>query len=106
MYKTVLAATAMRSGDSLASKAAHHPRHGSRFRLLRHFGAGGASLGLPIGGGSTPYNARMIAIRAKGQRRVSIFKEHPRRAGNKIWGKERVAPAFSESNNCKDPRMG
>ncbi len=32
------------------------------------------------------------------------FREHPRRAGNKIWGKERELPAFSASNNCKDPR--
>ncbi len=32
------------------------------------------------------------------------FREHPRRAGNKIWGKERVPPEFSEGNNCKDPR--
>lgn len=31
------------------------------------------------------------------------FKRHPKRAGNKIWGKERVKPIFSESNNCKDP---
>jgi transposase len=34
------------------------------------------------------------------------FREHPRRAGNKIWGKERVPPEFSQSNNCKDPRLG
>jgi hypothetical protein len=32
------------------------------------------------------------------------FKKNPRRAGNKIWGEERVKPSFSESNNCKDPR--
>jgi transposase len=31
------------------------------------------------------------------------FKIHPKRAGNKIWGKERVKAVFSESNNCKDP---
>ncbi len=35
--------------------------------------------------------------------RNAYFKANPKRAGNKIWGKERVAPAFSESNNCKDP---
>lgn len=34
--------------------------------------------------------------------RNQYFKENPKRAGNKIWGKERVATAFSESNNCKD----
>jgi transposase len=34
------------------------------------------------------------------------FEANPRRAGNKIWGKERVAVAFSPSNNCKDPRLG
>jgi hypothetical protein len=32
------------------------------------------------------------------------FQEHPRRAGKHIWGKERVPPIFSDSNNCKDPR--
>lgn len=31
------------------------------------------------------------------------FKDNPKRAGNKIWGKERVKPVFDESNNCKDP---
>ncbi len=31
------------------------------------------------------------------------FAEHPKRAGNKIWGKERVPSAFSEGQNCKDP---
>jgi len=35
--------------------------------------------------------------------RNAYFKAHPKRAGNKIWGKERVAPVFSGSNNCKDP---
>lgn len=32
------------------------------------------------------------------------FKKNPKRAGNKIWGEERVNASFSESNNCKDPR--
>jgi hypothetical protein len=32
------------------------------------------------------------------------FKQHPRRAGNKIWRKEREPSAFSDANNCKDPR--
>jgi transposase len=32
------------------------------------------------------------------------FQQHPRRAGNKIWGKEAVVPVFNESNNCKDPK--
>jgi|GEM_PF-704138 len=31
------------------------------------------------------------------------FKDNPKRAGNKIWGKERVKPVFNKSNNCKDP---
>jgi len=30
------------------------------------------------------------------------FKACPNRAGNKIWGMERVPSKFSESNNCKD----
>jgi len=32
------------------------------------------------------------------------FRVHPKRAGNKIWGKELVNPSFDEANNCKDPR--
>ena len=36
--------------------------------------------------------------------RNRAFIETPRRAGNKIWGKERVEPVFKEENNCKDPR--
>jgi transposase len=36
--------------------------------------------------------------------RNSHFQQHPRRAGNKIWGKEREPATFSEANNCKDPR--
>ena len=31
------------------------------------------------------------------------FKDYPKRAGNKIWGKERTLPVFSDTNNCKDP---
>jgi hypothetical protein len=40
------------------------------------------------------------------EERNTYFKDHPRKAGNKIWGKERIAAAFSPSNNCKDPRLG
>ena len=40
--------------------------------------------------------------RAKGKLRA--FLERPRRAGNKIWGKEQVEAVFKEENNCKDPR--
>ena len=32
------------------------------------------------------------------------FLKNPKKAGNKIWGKERVKAIFSESNNCKDPK--
>jgi hypothetical protein len=32
------------------------------------------------------------------------FQRNPKRAGNKIWGKERELATFSEANNCKDPR--
>lgn len=35
--------------------------------------------------------------------RNKFYMENPKRAGNKIWGSERVEPKFSESNNCKDP---
>ena len=32
------------------------------------------------------------------------FRQHPQKAGKKIWGKERVVAEFNPSNNCKDPR--
>jgi hypothetical protein len=38
------------------------------------------------------------------QERNAHFQRSPRRAGSKIWGKERELPAFSDANNCKDPR--
>ena len=37
--------------------------------------------------------------------RNSHFKKNPKRAGNKIWGKERVASTFREGQNCKNPRF-
>ena len=36
--------------------------------------------------------------------RNTYFRQHPRRAGKKLWGKEREPAVFSEANNCKDPR--
>jgi transposase len=36
--------------------------------------------------------------------RNDYFQKNPKRAGNKIWGKERVIATFRESNNCKDPK--
>ncbi len=32
------------------------------------------------------------------------YKKNPKRAGNKIWGKELVEPVFTESNNCKNSK--
>jgi retron-type reverse transcriptase len=37
--------------------------------------------------------------------RNAYFKEHPKRAGNKIWGRERVPGTFQEGQNCKNPRF-
>lgn len=37
------------------------------------------------------------------QERNEYFTKNPKRAGNKIWGQERVPPAFAEDQNCKDP---
>src|SRR5262249_16280847 len=31
------------------------------------------------------------------------FSKHPKRAGQKIWGQERVPSRFLEGQNCKDP---
>jgi len=36
--------------------------------------------------------------------RNKFYTDNPKRAGNKIWGTERVEPKFSESNNCKDAK--
>jgi transposase len=35
--------------------------------------------------------------------RNRFFKNNPKRAGNKIWGRERVATVFRDANFCKDP---
>lgn len=35
--------------------------------------------------------------------RNAHFSKHPKRAGQKIWGKERVPSEFREGQNCKDP---
>lgn len=32
------------------------------------------------------------------------FQQQPKRAGNKIWGKEKVVPVFNETKNCKNPK--
>jgi hypothetical protein len=37
--------------------------------------------------------------------RNAHFRDHPRRAGGKVWGKETAPSKFSEFNNCKDPRF-
>ncbi len=46
----------------------------------------------------------VIAIDRHFEERNSYYRENLQRAGNKIWGLERVVPEFSESNNCKDPK--
>jgi hypothetical protein len=35
--------------------------------------------------------------------RNDYFSTHPKRAGQNIWGKERVPSLFAEGQNCKDP---
>lgn len=37
------------------------------------------------------------------EERNGHFRRHPQRAGNKIWGSERVPRFFAEEHNCKDP---
>jgi hypothetical protein len=46
----------------------------------------------------------MTAIERYYADRNQHFKDHPKRAGKQIWGKELVPPVFDEANNCKDPR--
>ena len=38
------------------------------------------------------------------EERNEHFSASPKRAGHKIWGRERVPSEFSEGHNCKDPR--
>jgi transposase len=45
----------------------------------------------------------IAAINRHFKERNQIFRENPKRAGKKIWGKEQEVPVFKESNNCKDP---
>ncbi len=45
------------------------------------------------------------AINRYFEERNAHFKLYPRKAGDKIWGKERELATFSEANNCKDPRF-
>ncbi len=45
----------------------------------------------------------MTAIDRYFYERNETFRKNPKRAGKKIWGKERVKAVFDESNNCKDP---
>jgi hypothetical protein len=35
-----------------------------------------------------------------------FFRQHPRRAGKKIWREEREPAVFADANNCKDPDIG
>lgn len=37
--------------------------------------------------------------------RNAHFRKHPKRAGNKIWGNERVPSRFAEHQNCKNSRF-
>jgi len=50
-------------------------------------------------------DAAKAAIDRYFRERNSYFKESPKRAGNKIWGDELVPSKFSESNNCKNPKL-
>jgi hypothetical protein len=46
-----------------------------------------------------------VAIDRYFEERNAHFLLHPKKAGLKIWGKEREAPVFSGANNCKDPNF-
>jgi len=47
----------------------------------------------------------MAAIDRYFKERNQYYLDNPKRAGNKIWGKELTKVEFNESNNCKDPRF-
>jgi hypothetical protein len=48
-------------------------------------------------------DAARVAVDQHLADRNEHYRLHPERAGNSIWGKERVPSIFSEANNCKDP---
>ena len=50
----------------------------------------------------SPKEAR-TAIDRHFRERNRYFRQNPKRAGNKIWGKELVPAVFSAGQNCKDP---
>jgi hypothetical protein len=50
-------------------------------------------------------SAAQSAIDRYFQERNEYFRKNPKRAGNKIWGKELVPSKFSEAHNCKNPRV-
>ena len=45
-----------------------------------------------------------VAIDRYFAERNEYIREHPQRAGSRIWGPARHPAAFSESNNHKDPK--
>jgi hypothetical protein len=45
-----------------------------------------------------------VAITRYFEERNRHFKENPKRAGKKLWGKEPVVPKFDESQNCRNRR--
>jgi hypothetical protein len=49
-------------------------------------------------------DAAKAAIDRYFEDRNANFLQHPKRAGKTIWGNEREPAAFSDANNCKDPR--
>jgi hypothetical protein len=49
-------------------------------------------------------DAAVQAIDRYFNQRNEHFSQHPKRAGKKIWGEERVPSMFAEDQNCKDPR--
>jgi hypothetical protein len=50
-------------------------------------------------------NEAKLAIDTYFIERNDHYLKHPKRAGNRIWGKELTIPSFSDANNCKDPRF-
>ena len=67
--------------------------------------AADARIGLVIGNSDYPTaDDAKAAIDTYFKERNAHFRQSPRKAGNKIWRKEREPAAFSHANNCKDPR--
>ena len=105
----------LRVSNALGAKSATHARLAVRWQQVfahwryhsqREHGApilSGMARSIIHGSDYESKDAAIEAINLYFIERNENFKANQRRAGNKIWGKERAPSEFSSSHNCKDP---